>query len=196
MNKLVATFRIVTPMFLGGAEPKVTAELRAQSFKGVLRFWWRAISYATYDGDIKKLADQENRLFGSTDGACPFQLHLHGKERLVARRGGDNLDEVVRPERPGARYLGFGLMDAFSGKNTTAGKLMRGCINHNQEFSLTAISRTHFPESLIDAFKLFGLLGGMGSRSRKGFGSLTLDQLKINSEKTWEKPDTPVAYKT
>ena len=34
---------IVTPLFLGGADPN-KAELRAPSIKGALRFWWRALN--------------------------------------------------------------------------------------------------------------------------------------------------------
>ena len=38
-HTIQATYRIVTPMFCGGAEQQ--AEFRLASFKGVLRFWWR-----------------------------------------------------------------------------------------------------------------------------------------------------------
>ena len=41
-NLIRATYRITTPMFCGGAEQQ--AEFRLPSFKGVLRFWWRAYS--------------------------------------------------------------------------------------------------------------------------------------------------------
>ena len=42
-NLIRATYRIVTPMFCGGAEQQ--AEFRLASFKGVLRFWWRALMW-------------------------------------------------------------------------------------------------------------------------------------------------------
>ncbi len=34
---------IITPMFLGGADGK-SAELRAPTINGALRFWWRAMN--------------------------------------------------------------------------------------------------------------------------------------------------------
>ncbi len=43
MDKLVVTLKTVTPLFLGGANPNDTAELRAPSIKGALRFWYRAM---------------------------------------------------------------------------------------------------------------------------------------------------------
>ncbi|WP_143108945.1 type III-B CRISPR module RAMP protein Cmr1, partial [Bathymodiolus thermophilus thioautotrophic gill symbiont] len=44
MKTIVATYRIITPMFISGA--KVTeAELRIPSIKGAIRFWWRALNW-------------------------------------------------------------------------------------------------------------------------------------------------------
>jgi len=40
MEKLEVTFRIVTPMFLGGADPNIQAELRPPSIKGAMRYWY------------------------------------------------------------------------------------------------------------------------------------------------------------
>ena len=52
---------VVTPMFLGGAEP-TKAELRVPSIKAAMRFWWRAL----YDGNnIENLAEKEAEIFGS-----------------------------------------------------------------------------------------------------------------------------------
>ncbi|MBA4369031.1 MAG: type III-B CRISPR module RAMP protein Cmr1, partial [Desulfobacterium sp.] len=50
---------IVTPMFLGGSDPK-KAELRAPSVKGALRFWWRAL----YGSDnLEKMKKREGEIF-------------------------------------------------------------------------------------------------------------------------------------
>ena len=43
MNKLEVTFRVVTPMFLGGAKPNDFAELRPPSIKSAMRYWYRAL---------------------------------------------------------------------------------------------------------------------------------------------------------
>jgi CRISPR-associated protein Cmr1 len=57
-NVLEATFRIVTPLFLGGAKPNDCAELREASIKGALRFWYRAA-----DPNYRQ---EEARIFGGT----------------------------------------------------------------------------------------------------------------------------------
>ena len=39
-------YRIVTPMFLGGeAQQADPTQFRNASFKGALRFWWRALNW-------------------------------------------------------------------------------------------------------------------------------------------------------
>ena len=67
-TEIEATYRVVTPMFCGGAEPDKRAELRPSSFKGVLRFWWRALAWSRLGGDLGQIKQQEDALFGSADG--------------------------------------------------------------------------------------------------------------------------------
>ncbi len=43
MRQLTVTLETVTPMFLGGAEPRGKPELRAPSFRGALRYWWNTL---------------------------------------------------------------------------------------------------------------------------------------------------------
>lgn len=70
---LTANYRVVTPMFLSGAD-QTAAELRLPSFKGALRFWWRALAPAR---DVQQLRDVEDFLFGSTRaGASRVRMRL------------------------------------------------------------------------------------------------------------------------
>ncbi len=48
MEKLEATFRIVTPMFIGGADQTPSDGIRPPSVKGALRFWWRALNWGRF----------------------------------------------------------------------------------------------------------------------------------------------------
>jgi hypothetical protein len=60
-----AAFRVVTPLFLGGAEPTKYCELRPASIKGALVFWWRALRP---DLPLAELRGEEEALFGSSEG--------------------------------------------------------------------------------------------------------------------------------
>lgn len=191
MKTLNADFKIVTPLFMSGSDQTV-AEIRPPSLKAIIRFWWRAMAYARYDGDLKKLSEREEELFGSTKRVASISVRIPSHEYSMTQKGSTHPQLKLLP---GARYLGYGLMEAFDGENTTAGKLQRPCISHNQHLLVTFIAKDEIPEDFIDAVKLVGLVGGMGSRSRKGFGSLSLCSLTLDGSNRWTKPASLDAYR-
>ncbi len=197
MNVIKATFRIVTPMFIAGADQS-KAKLRAPSIKGALRFWWRALAYSRFDGDLAKIHKQEAELFGSTKRVATVQLKLP-PYRLASHEVGEIHTDFVTTnsgqsgnDRPGARYLGYGLMSAFG---ANAGRLDRPCFDHGNTFDVTFISKEQIPEDFIDSIRVFGLLGGLGSRMRRGFGCIALNLLVDDKGKSlFHRPDTPAEY--
>jgi CRISPR-associated protein Cmr1 len=97
-----------------------------------------------------------------------------------------------------ARYLGYGLMVAF-GRNdgaTHSGQLERDCLNESQTFSVTLLFRQAVDPSVRSALIAWGLLGGLGSRSRHGMGSVALISLKSNSSSSdqWIAPTDKKSY--
>ncbi len=121
---LTAHCKTLTPMLSGGANPKENFELRAQSVKGALRFWWRAFHVYKTEAD---LFENESRLFGGKirDSANPngqkavassFRLNvshdLDMRRILKPGRGGPfqnpNLGDTLPPEwGDGIRYFLF-----------------------------------------------------------------------------------------
>ena len=105
-------FRVVTPLFCAGADPN-RAELRLPSFKGALRFWWRALAWSRCGGDLEGIRRQEDALFGSASGgqsrlimrlapsSHPPATFDKGKLLTVSAGNGSVVGE-------GARYLGYG----------------------------------------------------------------------------------------
>lgn len=193
---IAATFRIVTPMFLGGAGQDARG-MRGTALKGALAFWWRAFHFARFvekaKGDETRarraMREREKELFGSSDG---------GQGRFLLRILHGNLNTTGQGIRlqgadMGARYLGYGLMEAF-GQN--AGQLARSCINSGQVFSLRIIFRPDATDDdiaeITTALKLFGLLGGLGSRVRRGWGSVALEKLEGAVE--WQGPQSRAEY--
>ena len=53
-----ARFRVLTPLFCAGSSPDLP-ELRLPSFKGVLRFWWRALAWPRLGGDLGRIQREE-----------------------------------------------------------------------------------------------------------------------------------------
>lgn len=139
-NTSEATFRIVTPLFLGGAKPDDSAELRVPPIKAVLRFWWRARKWTQIKSSqpqnniaIAELRKQEAALFGATDGGqSQVMLAIRRAKNIQVVEKGSVLEEVTA--RPGARYLGYGVMQA--------GQLTRSCIRRNAEFTMELRARS------------------------------------------------------
>jgi len=207
LDTITATYEVVTPMFLAGAHQD-EAEFRLPSFKGALRFWWRALAWRKYDGDLSKIWSVENSVFGSpksnpdhdnkTDpthekwGQSKFQLRTDFEPSELVEAG--NVLKMGRRKKvgPGARYFGYGLMEAF-GDN--AGELSRPCIAAGDSFEVKATFSPHATaeqrEAVKMAFRGLGLFGGLGSRSQNGWGSVALTRLDgevINkNQSTWQQ---------
>ena len=192
MQTISATYRVTTPTFLGGAEPKERAELRLPSFKGALRFWWRAMAWERVK-DPSRLRDEEAALFGSSDERV-------GQSKVLARLSsvGPGPDVLAPPSvlthdnRPvgmGCGYFAYGVMIGFGQK---AGELTRSCLAAPFTFMVNLLLKPNMKpdqrQEVEQALKILGLVGGLGSKSRKGYGSLTLLSLKVGDEETWTPP--------
>ncbi|MCG9059805.1 type III-B CRISPR module RAMP protein Cmr1 [Laribacter hongkongensis] len=180
-NQCEATFRITTPMFIGGGDKKAS-EVRPSSVKGALRFWWRALNWAqhakAHSGDeaaaLRALHAEEARLFGLAAGA---------------ERGGQGVfllsvlqHKVERAEQPFTDMsqaqlylLGMGLGGNHALRNALSGG----------EFSVRLLFRPRCDaadkQSVLDALYLFGLLGSLGSRARHGMGSVSLSKWQADA---------------
>ena len=213
-TEIEATYRVVTPMFCGGADPVERAELRLPSFKGVLRFWWRALAWSRLDGDLGRIRREEDALFGSAGGGQSrvlMRLESAPAPRIVRKRKKLTVSHAERRVvGEGARYLGYGVMEAFASrkKGTEAGEVTRACLQSPFEFTVQLRVRDVRPKdtegrleldsqesSLIDALTCLGTLGGMGAKSRKGYGSLVLRSLLVDKQERWEPPRTMEALR-
>jgi len=181
-DTITATYRIVTPMFIGGADQTPQDGIRPPAVKGALRFWWRALQWETMLREqtttaaaLHALHRKEAALFGiAADdnqarrrGQGVFLLHV--KQPLQSGR------ETQWPQNnTGSGYLGFGLM-------ATQDTRHREGLLEGSEFTLTLRFRPNTPatdrETLRDCLQAWSLFGGLGGRARRGFGSVTLREL-------------------
>jgi len=149
MNKLEVTLEIVTPLFLGGADPRGEPELRAPSFRGALRFWLRALLGGVLGNDPKRIFEEESKVFGSTKQASPVIVYVQANGNLRKKAF-----SLLLHNKPNVQVIGF---------------------NPGQKFKIYFTS--HDKEALKRAQKALQLLcclGGLGRRSRRGFGSLQI----------------------
>jgi CRISPR-associated protein Cmr1 len=212
MDVLEATFKIVTPMFLGDAEREATS-IRPPSVKGVLRFWWRALNWGRfYENNgkdetkaLKTLHEEERDLFGSAaEYKNDRQVGGQGSFLLTVKQGKltTTNKNTVHKEfaiKDAARYLGYGVIVPAGSRiqqpPTQSGQLIRSCINENQSFVVALLFKKNIDKSIVQAIKAMGLLGGLGSRTRRGYGSIALETIILNGKQLWVKPTNIEKYK-
>jgi CRISPR-associated protein Cmr1 len=160
--------KVVTPLFLGNAgkkEGEIPSELRPPSIKGALRFWHRAAG----PDNLKTEAEY----FGSTKGQSSFLLQIGSKEL-------PKLDVRKEPWQNGPGYLGYGLINKIDRKIRP-----RQYIQPGEILTLRLVfhpdSSRELKESVLRSFRLLSLFGGLGARSRRGFGSVIGNDVEFES---------------
>ncbi len=180
-----ATFRIVTPLFLGGANQHVDDGIRAPSIKGALRFWWRALHWGRCFREagaeteaLKLLYREERHLFGTAAviedqkpfGQGVFLLRVSRQPKVV-------LETAWPQNNTGSGYLGYGLMET---KETPHRQGIREGVDFTLELRFRPATKQVDVNAMIETLHTWSLFGGLGSRVRRGFGSITL--LQINNQ--------------
>ena len=179
-SPLVARYQITTPMFLGDSDSSECAEkIRPSSLKGALRFWWRALNWGRVysacgknsDAALQRLHKEEGALFG-------LAAKTHGKEKV----GGQSVfrlrirDDGSQAGRESVRGIPYLLGQGLTDKNKESHYLQSGsgftvCCYPSPQMS------SEQSEQLEQALLCLGMLGGLGARSRKGLGSLSIQEL-------------------
>lgn len=151
-TKLTLTLETVTPLFLHGADPTREPELRPPSFRGAMRYWLRAaLGGAIGDSDVDGLRALEAEVFGSTGGASPIGVRLSGQLR-----------SGPYPVLPHKDSRNSGQRMAFAPGQTFCLALERFSERGSKRALQTACA----------ALDLALTCGGVGLRSRRGYGTL------------------------
>ncbi len=177
MQTITFTCEVITPMFLAGADG-TTPELRPASIKGALRFWWRAMNGHLPTDEMRKL---EGEIFGSTEKRSNIIIKESKPSADYSPLKYDgNSSSFMLPHKPKPKDKEKDLRSvnkAFLQKSTFQIEfIMTGSISvkyANSDYTFTI-------DSLKNLFILTSILGGLGKRSRKGFGSFTIT--KINNQ--------------
>lgn len=168
--------QVITPLFLAGAD-QGDAELRAPSFRGAMRYWLRALLGGIYGTDrqgLENVAKAEANVFGATDRGSAVQVRMvSNQEELPVKQFTDNIGRgqgsrqstgkgyllwSMRLKQPPRYYIlpGTNLQICLSAHGADSTNLQRG----------------------IAAFWLLTCLGGVGSRSRRCAGSLSIKAIQ------------------
>lgn len=188
MKTLEYTITFNTPAFLGNAEQ--SAQWRTPPFKALLRQWWRVV-FASRRGfavDLESMRREEGRLFGNAslshkEGSKVIADHSKSlvRIRLNNLKGNEawslGSQQGVSPLQTDLdiSYAWFGLAKRGKGIADRSGikaTQPEGCRQLRLAIPLDVLDELTDTLSLIDAFGL------MGSRSRGGWGALSLDGIE------------------
>ncbi|QKG83296.1 type III-B CRISPR module RAMP protein Cmr1 [Kroppenstedtia pulmonis] len=194
-ESLTVLFQTVTPMFLAGANQD-QAEMRIPSFKGALRFWYRAVD--------PEYINNEPILFGSggtEGGQSRFWMKMEspfgkspkkwGKPKREESKRRKSKDELESP----LSYLSFSInMRKFTSYYLPEDDHMAITICRKRIPSDSELKYESDWRGLMAAVWLLGHVGGLGSRSRRGFGSLALQGMETTSTALAGIADLPIAH--
>lgn len=179
----------ITPMFLAGADGQ-TPELRAPSIKGAMRFWWRAMNG---DKPLKQLKKEEAELFGG------HYKDENGEEISLKSK----MDIIVTPNTLNASkanlygitykvkghqldildYLAYGTNSYDKKKKKIT--FDREYFIENQEFKIEINyrGRLNIAKDILYPFVFMERIGGLGAKTRNGFGKFHIKACYSNQSK-------------
>ncbi len=149
-QQLVVQLETVTPLFLGGADPRGEPELRPPAFRGAMRYWFRAaLGGVIGDSNLDGLRKLEREVFGNAEYGSPVAVRVRQVPCV------SDVYPILPHKMPSGRRRAF---------------------NSKQQFEVI-LDTTRLVDPLVwvnacMAFNLAIWLGGLGLRSRRGAGSL------------------------
>lgn len=189
---------LVTPGFFGGAdlESDRDTNLRVPSLRGMLRWWWRAL-YRNYL-DEPELLELQNAIWGDTSRSSLIVLRLKTLQKVVRKfnyKDGSKIREdfarlhKIPLDSAGLHYLAYGMDERSGGQNrqrfyvepNARWHLFAAVKGNRREWTIhvsgkaCVITAQDVENQLLAALSLLCRLGGVGSKSRNGFGSLQWD---------------------
>ncbi|MFF2481927.1 type III-B CRISPR module RAMP protein Cmr1 [Paenibacillus sp. NPDC058071] len=166
------------------------APIKGASVRGHLRFWWRATRGTKYT-TAKELFAQEKLIFGSSSEPAPVKIWVDSKKKassptaqmIVNSKG--RLVSALCNELNSLSYVAFPFQDKK--ENNTYFPMQTGFtftlnIQYEQQTKEGALSVEQLKEEMCAALWAWVNFGGIGARTRRGFGSLYCEIFSPNSK--------------
>jgi len=162
MQHIEFTCEVISPLILNGALGN-DPELRPPAIKASLRYWWRALHGHLSVENLKRLKEDEDKIFGSTKNRSsilikvfhPIEEEIYTKTKLLPHKSEYKSNSIGR----GVKF----------------------------KVRLSIAENTIPIDKLQNLFLLTTIIGGLGKRSRRGFGALIVTKI---DNKPYETPVT------
>ncbi len=191
----VREYQLITPLFGGGAvagETDPITTIRGSEVRGQLRFWWRAYRGGQYK-TLEELKQAEDKIWGTAStkhGGGPSQVHIQIEADAVPANAQkapffiNQAGKVRSRENVAPAYAAFPLQP--SDEDIHAGTPLKTvCIGVS--FTLTISFPDTQQQDIEAALWAWETFGGIGARTRRGFGALRL--VSVNDADNTDLPD-------
>jgi len=193
--EITREYQLITPLFGGGVETRradSVTTIRPSEIKGHLRFWWRAIRGWQANGNLAKLLEIEESIWGGisySPAASKVQLRLgrvtSGKEaepfRVKKNRKGN---WVAEPTNVAPSYLVFPLRPENEELREKGANVEIPPLRVGVSFTLHLRFPKEMAEEVLAALWAWETFGGIGGRTRRGFGAFQKSKADSISEAT------------
>lgn len=171
LAKVTFDYEVITPLYLGGADPRAPDDvrIRVRPIVAHWRWWFRALAggvFGTTEEGLVEIRRREQRYFGAVHevgdaatGPMQFRVRLASAELKPPADFTANRDPVMN-------YLGYGL-----GKTRQEPRPRLG-IPPGSKFRLEVIASEEVAELLRVLNYFWTNFGGLGARHRRGLGSI------------------------
>ena len=154
--------KTITPMLSHGIS-RYKPEFRVTELKSAMRFWWRAIN--TFE-NLKDMKKKEGILFGDSENNCsPFRM----KAKVIGNNKKDLSEYHI----------------AKVGKTKEGKDIEIKGIHIDKDIEITLYSNKLYDSNLefyVKLIKLVSFLGGLGQRSRRGYGAFNVEKCNNNTK--------------
>jgi CRISPR-associated protein Cmr6 len=181
---------LVTPAFLAGAsQNRDDCDLRSATLRGLLRWWWRTMHSSFVNNDV--LRGLEAAVWGDTKQGGAVRLTVEaapsnapilydvkdGFRMKPEFKNSHNLQEPSRGSIPGVFYQSYGMADGGRKRwylpEGTRWKVSLTA-RPSKYLDQQSLSADIVLRQALSALWLLAQMGGVGSKGRKGFGSVDL----------------------
>jgi CRISPR-associated protein Cmr1 len=174
--------KIVSPIFCYGADQK-TLEIRAESIRGAMRFWWRALHPDLVERskndkgetiyNYKNLYEAEAAIFGSTKTKSSVSI--------VKIESPQEKTKISYTPHHRSSYC------KKTNENCYFKEGSNECSKSYKKNGFSGSFKITFKNNLSEGYLknllfIVGVLGGIGRRTRRGFGRFVVDGREVNNE--------------
>jgi CRISPR type III-B/RAMP module RAMP protein Cmr1 len=170
LRKEPLEFKVVTPLYLGGADPRAPGDARiyVRPIVAHWRWWFRALAggvFGTTPDALAQIRAKEQQFFGGVHKVGEAETGpMRFRVRLVGQQLGNPVEFTANRD-PVLNYLGFGLA-------STRDQAARLGIPPGSRFTLEVVTSEKMWELLCVLNYFWVNFGGLGARHRRGLGSI------------------------